>query len=80
MGEITPTDGVAVTFKDPAFSDALQYCRGFHVNLDGDLYVVLAGDTSPVRLSVKVGIYYPYSVKEFRSTSTTSGMKVVPLR
>lgn len=78
-GEITLSDTVPVTFADPE-EGTTKYCRGFHCNIDGDLTVVFPQSSAAVRLVVKAGVFYPYAIKLFKSTGTTSGMKVVPLR
>lgn len=54
----------------------VAYCRGFHVNADGWLSLVPAGqvdDRSIIRLRVNEGAYYPYQIKRFRLTGTTIG-------
>jgi hypothetical protein len=76
---VTLHDSNEVSFLDPS-EGTTKYCRGFHVNTDGDLGVIFAQSSSPVVLAVKAGGYYPYSVKVFRSTGSTVGMSVVALR
>jgi len=53
------------------------YCRGFHVNTDGDIVVLVPGNqedtTSQVKLTVTAGSSYDYSIRRFKLTGTTFG-------
>lgn len=75
-------------FKAVAFSDTdefaiesviegnTKYCRGFHVNTDGNLKITLADPNSEAAtLAVKEGNYYPYSVRLFWDTGTDAALK-----
>jgi hypothetical protein len=74
----------AVTFSDTAeftiestTEGNTKYCRGFHVNADGNLKFTGADSNSEaVTLAVKEGNYYPYSVRLFWDTGTDAALKV----
>lgn len=69
----TLSDTVPFTMTDE--SGNTGYCRGFHVNFDGNLYIKSTDSNGEiVKIVVKEGNYYPYSVVYFMSTSTTAGL------
>jgi len=64
-------------FKIPAADGTEKFCRGFHVNVDGTMYITGVDPNSAVatKLVVKGGTYYPYSVRRFRATTTDAALK-----
>lgn len=71
-----------ITFADDAEftitneDGTTHYCRGFHANADGDMWIVGADGRSALRKVVcKEGNYYPYSVRKFMATDTSAALK-----
>jgi len=65
----------SVEFGMTSEDGVTRFCRGFHVNIDGTLYIQAPDSNGEVvKLKVKEGNYYPYSVRYFRSTGSDAGL------
>jgi hypothetical protein len=53
--------------------DLTRTIRGFHVNVDGTIYGIMADGTAMRNYEVKAGMYYPYCFKRVGASTTLTG-------
>lgn len=80
---VTLSDSNTITITDDTVTDksvsddivGAQYCRGFHCNDSGDVYVDdAAGQLVNQKMSLNSGQTYPYSIKRFRTTGASGSI------
>ena len=63
------SDAVAITPHD---TNEITPTRGLLVNVAGDVACRFTDSSADVTLTLLAGVYYPFSVRAVRSTSTTA--------